>query len=420
MDLKRYIFHGLSEDRQELIRKNRRLIILRWIYFGILGAIAVGIPYLVQAPTTTVIQHAFIFGTGLVLNTVLYFANNIQTKSIKYYHVISFLQILIDLGAATAGVAIQGGVQARAIILYVLPILAAGLLLMSKTLVYAAAGLSAIAYNITIIAVLLPGKAETILPQIGGPFLFYPVLFFIIARLVVYVNEHNMQQTQDETQDELLALLTHQLRHPGSVIGAIVDTMETNPELKHSPELARYVGMIKTENARSIHLVNNVLQAADPLNSNKKEELELVSLVKQIARNSAMAGERTDDLKFQTPEESRLLANTNHLHMILENVLDNAIRFSQPNTPIEVKVENAGTEVKIVVIDHGEGMGEQQQETVFDKFGSTTTPEGQPHGAGLGMYLVKKLVKNEGGRVDIESSLRKGTRVTIILNKEQT
>lgn len=418
MDLKRYIFHELSEDRQELIRKNRRLIILRWIYLGILGAIAVGIPYIVQTPTTTVIQHAFIFGTGLVLNTVLYFANNIQTKSIKYYHVISFLQILIDMGAATAGVAIQGGIHSRVIILYVLPILGAGLLFMSKPLVYAAAGLSAIAYNITIVAVSLPGKVETILPQIGGPFLFYPVLFFIIARLVVYFNEHNMQQTQNKTQEELLALLTHQLRHPGSVISAIVDTMETSPELKNNPELARYVGMIKTENARSIHLVNNVLQTADRLNSNKKEELELVSLVKQIARNSAMVSERTDDLKFQTPEESRLLANTNHLHMILENVLDNAIRFSQPNTPIEIKVENAGAEVKIVVIDHGEGMGEQQQKTVFDKFGSTTTPEGQPHGAGLGMYLVKKLVENEGGQVNIESSLRKGTRVTIILNKE--
>lgn len=419
MDLRRYIFRGLTEDRNEVIRKNRRLIILRWIYLSILGAIAVGAPYIVQAPTATVVQHAVIFGSGLILNTILYFANNAKNKSITYYNAISFLQIVIDLGVATGGVAIQGGVYSRAIILYVLPIMAAGLLFMSKPLVYSTALLSAVAYDTTIVVAMMLGDAEEILPHVGGPFLFYPVLFFIIARIVVYLNEHNVRNTQSETQEEILALLTHQLRHPGSVIRAIIDTMERSREIENCPELAHYLGMIKTENAGNIHLVNNVLQAAAPFETESSEEVEVVGLIKQIARNSAMIGERSEDLTFQAPEEARLKAAMDQLHLVLENVLDNAMRYSQPGTPIEVIVEETATEVKVSVTDHGAGMDARQREALFSKFGPTTTPKGKPEGAGLGMYLVKKLVEADNGWVDIDSVPDKGTTVTIIFTKKE-
>lgn len=418
MDLRRYILRGLSDDRNELIRKNRRLIVLRWIYLSILGAIAVGVPYIVQAPTVTVVQHAVIFGSGLVLNTVLYFANNVRDKSITYYNVVSFLQILIDLGVATGGVAIQGGVYSRAIILYVLPILGTGLLLMSRSLVYITALLSAIAYDITIVVAMFLGDAEEILPFAGGPFLFYPVLFFIIARMVVYLNEYNLQSTQEETQEELLAMLTHHLRHPGSVIRAIVDTMEGSPELKNSPELAHYLDMIKTENARGIHLVNNVLQAADPLGAAGEEEVELAGFIKEIAHNKAEESGRTEDIAFHVPEEARIRANMDRLHLVLENVLDNALRYSQEGTSVEIVLKEGKSKVEISVSDQGTGMDMQQRETIFDKFGQTTAPEGRVEGAGLGMYLVKRLVEADGGRASVDSLPGEGTKVTIIFNKE--
>lgn len=419
MDMGRYIFHGLTEDREELVRKNRQLITLRWIYLGILGAVAVGVPFLVNAPTITVIQHAAIFSIGLLLNTILYFANEYETESIKYYHVLSLMQIMVDLGVATAGVAIQGGVNSRAIILYVLPILASGLLFMSKPLVYLTALLSSIAYSTTIVLVMIPGTADEILPAVGGPFLFYPALFFIIAKLVVYLNEHNIKATRHDTQEELLALLTHQLRHPGSVISAIVDTMENSPELEGNRKLKRYVGMIKTENLRSIHLVNNILQAADPLEPTRKEEVELVGLVKKIARNGALANRRTKDIRVQAPKQVKLLASSERLHMVLENILDNAMRYSHAGTPIEVEVEATASEAKVSVGDFGKGMNRRQLRELFDKFGRTTAPEGQPHGAGLGMYLVKKLVEADGGRVSVESLPGEGTKVTIILMRRK-
>lgn len=417
MDLRRYILPGLSEDRDELIRKNRRLIILRWIYLGILGAIAVGIPYIVQAPTVTVVQHAAIFSTALVLNTFLFFANSAKTKPLGYYQVISFLQIMIDLGVATAGVAIQGGVNSRAIILYVLPILAAGLLFMSKPLVYSAALLSSIAYIAIIVFVTIHSEVGDILPRVGGPVLFYPVLFFIIARLVVYLNEHNIKDAQSETQEEMFAMLTHQLKHPGSVIGAIIDTMEGSSELKNSTDLKRYVDMIKTENARSTHLIDNVLQAANPLDFTREEDIELVSLIKKVARRSALVHKRAQDIQFHTPEEVNIQANNEKLRMVFENVLNNAVRFSQDGTPIEVEIEADTTEVKVSVTDHGQGMDKQQLKTVRDKFGHTTAPEGQPYGAGLGMYLVKELLEHDGGRVDIDSLPDKGTEVTMIIKR---
>lgn len=418
MDFRSYVFRGLTDDRNELIRKNRRLIILRWIYLGILGAIAVGAPYIVQAPTVTVVQHAVIFGSGLVFNTILYFANNVGGKSVAYYNVISFLQIVIDLGVATGGVAIQGGVYSRAIILYVLPILGTGLLLMSKPLVYTTALLSAIAYDTTIVVAMFLGEAEKILPHVGGPFLFYPVLFFIIARLVVYLNEHNMQSAQEESQEELLAMLTHQLRHPGSVIAAIVDQMEQHPQLEDNPELARYVDMIRTENARSIHLVNNVLLAADPLDSVGEEDVEVVGLARQIAHNAALAAQRTEDVQIRAPKEIRLLANMDRLHIVLENTIDNALRFSQSGTPVKIEVQKDDENVYITVTDYGVGMDGEQLATVFEKFGPTTALEGQTHGAGLGMYLVKRLVEADGGYVDIDSLPGEGTRVTITFIKE--
>lgn len=99
---------------------------------------------------------------------------------------------------------------------------------------------------------------------------------------------------------------------------------------------------------------------------------------------------------------------------VLNNVLDNALKYSPGDSPLEVKARQEGQEVWISVLDQGIGIPADNLEKVFDKFYRVQRPE-QVTGTGLGLAICKGIVEAHGGRIWAERRDDKGTRITIAL-----
>ena len=98
------------------------------------------------------------------------------------------------------------------------------------------------------------------------------------------------------------------------------------------------------------------------------------------------------------------------------NLVDNAIRYSEPDTRVDVSVTTGEKEVAISVNDQGHGIREDALERIFERFYRVDeSRHGEDSGTGLGLALVKHIANVHGGRVTVESVLGEGSRFTIAL-----
>jgi two-component system sensor histidine kinase KdpD len=97
---------------------------------------------------------------------------------------------------------------------------------------------------------------------------------------------------------------------------------------------------------------------------------------------------------------------------VLVNLLDNAIKYSRPDTPIEVRAQALGPEMQIAVCDRGEGIPPEDLTRVFDKFYRVQRPDNAA-GTGLGLSISRGIVEAHGGRIWAENRAAGGVVVTI-------
>ncbi|MEY8395024.1 ATP-binding protein [Lachnospiraceae bacterium 45-P1] len=118
---------------------------------------------------------------------------------------------------------------------------------------------------------------------------------------------------------------------------------------------------------------------------------------------------------------SRVIGNPLHLRQILMNVIDNAIKYNRPNGSVSIKAEETGfrdktANFRFVISDTGIGIGEDFKEHIFEPF-TQEHQDARTHysGVGLGMSIVKKLVEQMNGSVEVDSQVGKGSVVRIVL-----
>lgn len=422
MNLSGYTFRGESEAAAELRLRNGQLISLRWMYVSLLTGTAIITGAIAHLPQNILINYTLLLAVGLVINLIFYLFNRIPSRHVTYYRALAVAQLLLDLIISTAALITQGGVRSRTIIIYVIPMLSAGLLFSSRLLVYLVASLAAVSYSASVVIVMANSAAGIIWSELLVPIVFYSLLFVVIARILLYMNRGSLAITRDQAYEELLAMLTHQLRHPASTMSAIIDTLEVDKTLKLDKKTKRYISMLRKENFRSLHLINNLLESATPFGTySRDEKVDLNRLVAEATHLTGLASHRQKDMVIQLPQETvTMMANSEKVRMAIENVIDNALRYSKKGSQVIVSLVNSPNYHLIAVTDHGAGMTEDQKQNLIQKFTKTTTPEGESHGAGLGLYIAKRVAEAYGGKLEIISSPNQGTTITISLAKDKS
>lgn len=247
------------------------------------------------------------------------------------------------------------------------------------------------------------------------PIIIISLLFFGYTVLVI-----GKQKRLDEIKNDFINNMTHELKTPISTI-RLSSEMLLKSDLSNNPEkLHRYASIINKENKRLEVQVNSVLSVA-------KLEQDKLSLSFSTIDLHTIIEEAKDTFDFNQLENngkielnlkatnSLLNGDIVHLTNVIYNLLDNAIKYSKPDsTLICVTTENTNNSIKIKIEDQGIGIAPENIKTVFDKF--YRVPTGNIHnvkGFGLGLYYVKLVIEEHNGTITITSKINKGSTFTV-------
>lgn len=148
------------------------------------------------------------------------------------------------------------------------------------------------------------------------------------------------------------------------------------------------------------------------------EETDIPAILdKLIERHRERAADKNISLKTKYKAKSRIMADPKHLQRVFENLLDNAIKFSNAGNDILLRTKETEREIIIQVRDEGVGIPAKDMPYIFDAFHQAKTKQGSG-GHGMGLAVVKAIVREHGGRVSVKSIPEKGTVFTVRLPKK--
>jgi signal transduction histidine kinase len=127
------------------------------------------------------------------------------------------------------------------------------------------------------------------------------------------------------------------------------------------------------------------------------------------AKSIVILSEIPDELPFA-------MIDTRRLSQVVDNLITNAVKFSPKNTTVKLKAEKIEDEIKVSVIDQGQGIPETELPKLFREFGKTSVrPTDGEKSTGLGLAIVKKIVTGHGGKVGVTSKVGQGSTFFLTL-----
>ena len=415
MDLNRFNIPGNKEKNEVLSMQNFRLIRLRWFYLGSLAGIA-SVSSLLAANYSDALRFVLFGLVGFALNLLFFGATNLFKNRMRPLYAVMMLQLIMDLGFATLVTYQQGGLEARTTVLYTFPILAAGLVF-ARYVVYITALLSSVGYVTVGILYKFQNNLDITTSNALVPVIFYPALFFVFAKLVIYLSESIHQDIRERAYISFLAMLSHQLKHPVSTANTIIDLIE-NEEPDSIEKYKQYINMLKTENLNLLQLLNNLLETAAPDKSLQKSEMEAIELppmLQRLAYQSAESHGRLADLQLHLRDMSlKVLGSSERLANSLTNVLDNAFKYSDSGTPVTVSAKKSPEAVVITIEDKGKGLDKFAKKQLYKMYSIQERAGRGIKGLGLGLFVAKKSIRAQAGSLHVVSG-KSGTKVLITL-----
>jgi signal transduction histidine kinase len=429
MPLSQYILNAKEQQLNELRVRSKWMVRIRWYYITLLTITATAATWVVTRDTMLVLSYGALGLIGLALNALLRLALIYKSASLRYYTVHAFVQIIIDTFLASWALYLLGGLSARATILYALPILSAGILLLGLYAYFAAAA-STIGYAAMLLIYQASHPGAYARSDVVIPVVFYCCVFIMLARITAYFSAINATAERQNSYSQLLAMLRHQLRHPSSAIAAVVDTIESDEGYHLLPEQTReHLLHIKQENRSMNAMISNLLVAASPSTPPKRADWPLVDvadLLHETARTCATGAKRPGDLRLRLSGRKPMVhAQGDQLRMALHNIIDNAFSYSRAGTPVTVSLhtgDNPPESLRIVVSDKGQGITHARRRQLFQRFThfednhSPLAIEANLYTSGLGLYVSKLIVERHGGHLKLTSKPGQGTKVTILFD----
>lgn len=220
-----------------------------------------------------------------------------------------------------------------------------------------------------------------------------------------------------ESQRRFIQYASHELRTPLAAIRTNIEVTEMDPEV--SPEEYReLLDTVKAQTNRLTHLSDDLLlltsTESDPP---EMVEVEAVALCRDIVTQLEGLAERNNvALRLETPSRAYVGGHPELLYRCVFNLVDNAIKYSGPDSNVAIRVSPAGSRTLIEVSDTGPGIPEQYRERVFERFFRVDKSlSRKTGGSGLGLAIVKELVEMMGGTVTLHSESGLGTRFVLDL-----
>ncbi|QDC26468.1 two-component sensor histidine kinase [Georgenia yuyongxinii] len=237
-------------------------------------------------------------------------------------------------------------------------------------------------------------------------------------RMLVLAEDRTAARRVEEMRRDFVANVSHELKTP---VGALSLLAETVADSADEPDTVRhFAGRMGKESRRLAALVQEIIELSRLQEPDALVEPELVAVDDVVAeavdRVRVEAQSRTLTLVLGGAKDLRVYGDAALLTTAVRNLLDNAIRYAPPSSRVSVGVSRADALVRIAVVDQGPGIPEDQRERVFERFYRLDAARSRDTGgSGLGLSIVKHIANDHGGRVEIWSTLGKGSTFTLVL-----
>ena len=273
------------------------------------------------------------------------------------------------------------------------------------------------------------GSGWIILNWREGIKVFLGVIFFgaIIAGLVLNTIFLVREIRRNEQHDSFINAVTHELKTPIASIRLYLETLQRR-EVDEARRREFYQLML-VDTERLMGTVEQVLKAgavAQKKGSGQRMPVDFESLVREcvaLARaRHHLLPEQLDYRESRSRKDSSVMGDPEELHTAVTNLLDNAVKYSPDGVQIGVELEVSDEErVVLRVRDRGVGIAQNELKRIFKRF-YRVRQRGRLRvkGTGLGLFIVRSIAKNHGGRVFAESEgAGKGTTVTLELPRRK-
>lgn len=219
-------------------------------------------------------------------------------------------------------------------------------------------------------------------------------------------------------KNNLIRILSHDLRAPINNIKGLTEIHQSEHKDFGESE-NQTLNLIKSESDRILSMISKILnvEALNVENSKKNaEEVNITQVLDDtVASFSSTAKKKQIEIAENYPKEDLIiLGDKVHLHQVLENLVSNALKFSEPKTTLTLGLEVVGRVVQIYVEDQGPGLTADDKAKIFKKFQTLSAkPTANEVSTGLGLSIVKKYVEQMKGKIWYESELGKGTKFIV-------
>lgn len=254
--------------------------------------------------------------------------------------------------------------------------------------------------------------------MLGGSLLFSLIILATFALSLFFIIR---QKKISEMKSDFINNMTHEFKTPIATISLAADTI-TNPKVINDEQgIRHFIGMIKKENSRMDKKVETILQMAslDKKEINFRfENLSLHEMIEHAVDTVDIIirqrnGKVTLKLDAQEPV---IKGDSEHVFNLVNNLLDNAIKYSPETPDISIETNNRGNGILMSVSDKGIGMTRSVQSRIFERFYRQAS--GNVHdvkGFGLGLNYVRAIVEAHKGTIEVFSEPGKGSRFDVYL-----
>lgn len=218
----------------------------------------------------------------------------------------------------------------------------------------------------------------------------------------------------NQLKDDLIAVLAHDFKGPLTTIIGFTELLE-----QHALEGEDADGALRTIRQSASRLAN---LANDTLALSRVEQGELNIAadpvdVLEIVKESieTFDGERDVHLHVKAAD-AVVRGDPARLRQVFDNIIGNAVKYSPGGNPVDVKVTETDSTVRVAVSDKGIGVPAGEMKILFERFTRASNAKRSAiKGTGLGLYLAKTLVERHGGNIQVQSALERGSTFTVVL-----
>ena len=249
------------------------------------------------------------------------------------------------------------------------------------------------------------------------------VLFTLVIVAAFYLTVYTMlrQKKLGDIKNDFINNMTHEFKTPIATISLAVDAIKNDKVVSDPEKLHYFSAIIKEENQRMNKQVETILKASQF--EKREADIDLKPLhVHEVIENvvdnfQLQLHDKNGDAELKLAATSdKINADEVHFTNLVNNLIDNAVKYSKDNVPIQVKISTSNTSNSLIIRfeDNGIGMSRETQKRIFEKFYRAHT--GNLHnvkGFGLGLNYVKSVADSHNGTVKVDSVLGKGSVFTV-------